>query len=112
MSLPRFAALEARVASLVSSVFGNVHLLVAGTVQVTAVLDRSIERIGEFGAVVSMSDRITVPRAVAAGFAPGATVVADPARYTVDEILSMPRSSWTLDSLASSDGALSVWWLA
>lgn len=111
MSLPRFAALESRVAAIASTVFGNTHLVVNGGVQVTAVLDRGISQIGEYDLTGERRDRISLRRADALTFAAGQTVVADTARYTAGEIAAMGKSSWKLDRLDADDGHLVSWWL-
>lgn len=111
MSLPRFAALESRVAALASTVFGNAHLVVNGSIQVTAVLDRGIAQLGEFDLTGERRDRISLRRADAATFAAGQTVAADHARYTAAEITAMGKSSWKLDRLDADDGHLVSWWL-
>lgn len=111
MSLPAFAALEAHVASVTASVFGNAYLLVNGSVQVTAVLDRGLAQVGEYGLTSERRDRITLPKSSASAFAAGQAVVADPARYTAGEITAMGKSSWKLDRVDADDGHLVSWWL-
>ncbi len=109
-ALPPFAAIEAQLAETSMEVFENIHLLI-GVDVIGAVLDRGVDPIGEFGMTNERRDRITVHVDDAVNFANGVAVQADPGTYTVDQLLAMERYTWTLDSEASNDGLLAVWWL-
>jgi len=47
----------------------------------------------------------------AARFSGGAVLTADPATYSVDEIMALPVSTWKLDRKISDDGHVVSWWL-
>lgn len=105
-----FAALESRLAAATLGAFANIRLSI-GAFVVDATLDRSVETVGEFGLMGERRDRITVLRTAASGWASGDTIAVDPATYSVDEILAMPKSSWMLDRIVNDDGHAVVWWL-
>ena len=112
MPAPAFAQLEATLASSTLATFENVRLILAdGVTAFGAVLDTDVEVLGEFGLTGEARSRISVSSADAANFTGGAIVNLDPATYTTDEILAMPRASWRLDRQASDDGHVAVWWL-
>lgn len=110
MALPAFAQLETTMAATVMAAFANIRLAIGAAV-VDATLDRSVETIGEFGLTGERRDRIAVLRTAASGWAGGDTISVDPATYTVDQILAMPKSSWKLDRIADDDGHTVTWWL-
>lgn len=105
-----FAALESTLSSTVLTAFQNIRLAYGASV-VGAVLDRAVDRVGEYDLTADRRDRITLARSDAAGFANGQTIAADPASYTVGDLAAMPKSSWKLDRIASDDGYQVVWWL-
>lgn len=113
MSLPAFARLETRLAAKTANALSNIALAV-GAASCKAVLDRAVEKVGEFGQFVERRDQLTFAKsalpALAPPLAPGLVVTADAAQYTTDELLALPRASWTLDALESDDGYLQVWW--
>jgi hypothetical protein len=76
-----------------------------------AVLDRNVETMGEYGLTGERRMRIQVLRSDSSGFTGGKVLQADPATYSVDELLAMDRNSWTLDRLADDDGIVVSWWL-
>ena len=90
--------------------FGNI-MLSDGVSVFAATLDRDIEFTGDYGSMSERRARITVPRAIAAGFVRGGVLSADPATYSVDEILAMEKSRWKLDALEKDDGRVVSWWL-
>jgi len=110
MSLSRFAALQARSASVAMATFGNAWLL-NGATPFTAFLRQSEATLGEYNLSGERRDKITVQRSVAASFATGQTITADPARYTPAEIAAMGKSAWKLDRVDTDDGQLVTWWL-
>lgn len=109
MAAPAFAALESRLAATVVARFANVALT-DGTTAFTAVLDRNVQRVGEYGQFVESRDQLTFDKSAAPALAPGLVLNADPAVYSVDDLLAMPVTSWTLDALESDDGFAAVWW--
>jgi hypothetical protein len=110
MPAPAFAALESSLATATLGAFANIRLAI-GAFVVDATLDRSVETLGEYGLTGERRDRITVLRTAASGWAGGDSIAVDPATYSVDEILAMPKSRWYLDRIASDDGHAVVWWL-
>lgn len=109
MQLPA-AKLENALANAEIAVHANIALT-DGVRQFKAVLDRSVETVGEFDLTGERRDRITVLNSVSGNFVPGMALEVDPAFYTVDEILSMPRAQWKLDRKDEDDGHVTVWWL-
>lgn len=110
MPAPFFAALETAAAAAIQAAFANIRL-VKGAAVVDATLDRSVDTLGEFGLTGERRDRITVLRSATSGWAGGDTIAVDPATYSVDEILAMPKSSWKLDRIDDDDGHTVSWWL-
>lgn len=110
MALPNFAALEARLATQVVSAFGNI-VLTAGGQRYFAVLDTGVERVGEFGQFAESRDRLTFDKQSAPALTPGLLLEADPGYYSMDELLALPRTQWTLDAESSDDGRVSEWWV-
>lgn len=110
MALPPFAALEARLAARVVGALANLALT-DGVASYTAVLDRNVQRIGEHGQFVESRDQLTFSKADAPRLAAGLVLRADPAVYSVDQLLAMAATVWTLDALESDDGAVAVWWV-
>lgn len=108
--MPSFAALESSLAAVTLGAFENIRLS-DGVNVFGAVLDRSVETVGEFDLTGERRDRITVLNSVSGNFVPGMALEVDPAFYTVDEILSMPRAQWKLDRKDEDDGHVTVWWL-
>lgn len=109
MSLPAFAVLEARLAAATVSAFANI-VLTDGAHRYSAVLDRGVERVGEYGQFIESRDQLSFDKLAAPALAAGLVLQADPAYYTTAELLAMPRLRWTLDALQSDDGSISVWW--
>lgn len=110
MAAPAFAALESRLASATLGALANIKLA-KGAGVVAAILDRSVETVGEFGLTGERRDRITLLRADASGWAGGDAIAADPATYTAGELAAMGKSSWKLDRIAADDGHTVSWWL-
>lgn len=108
--MPSFAALESSLAAVTLGAFENIRLS-DGVNVFGAVLDRSVETVGEFDLTGERRDRITVLNSVSGNFVPGMALEVDPAFYTVDEILAMPRAQWKLDRKDEDDGHVTVWWL-
>lgn len=109
MPHPAFANLEARLAAVTVARLANIALA-AGTARYTAVLDRAVERLGEYGQFIESRDQITFNTMTAPDLAVGLVLQADPEQYSFDELRAMPRTTWTLDALQSNDGHLAVWW--
>lgn len=107
--MPAFAALESRLASAVIGTLGNIALT-DGVTSYSAVLDRNVQRVGEYGQFVESRDKIAFNKSVAPALEPGMVLAADPAVYSVAELLAMSATSWTLDALESDDGMVAVWW--
>lgn len=110
MTQPRFARLESRLAAASVRAFGNI-MLSDGVQSVSAVIDRNVERLGQFGEMVERRDRITFSLSGSPELASGLRLFADPDAYTPDELLAMPCTEWTLDALESDDGLVAVWWV-
>jgi hypothetical protein len=110
MPAPAFASIERRMATALMSAFGNI-VLTDGVVAFGAVLDNDVESFGEFGLTGERRSRISVLRDDAARFSGGAVLTADPATYSVDEIMALPVSTWKLDRKISDDGHVVSWWL-
>lgn len=85
--------------------------LAKGAAVVEAMLDRSVETVGEFGLTGERRDRITLLRTAASGWAGGDSIAADPATYSSGELTAMGKSSWKLDRIAADDGHTVTWWL-
>lgn len=109
MPVPAFAVLESRLASAVVGMLANVALT-DGAASYTAVLDSNVQRVGEYGQFSESRDQITFNKAAAPALAAGLVLNADPAVYSVDQLLAMPSTTWTLDALESDDGLVAVWW--
>ena len=105
-----FAAFEASLSDTMVETFSNL-VLTNGVSVVDAVLDRGAEFVGEYGLTGERRDRITIKKADAWWFANGVTIKADPATYTIDELLAMERHTWVLDRVDTDDGMLVSWWL-
>lgn len=106
-----FATLEADLATTVVGTFANVYLVRASdSVAFTAVLDRAVERVGEYGQVIDRRDQLTVQTVDGLTLAGGDTLAADPDEYTPDALAALPRSAWVLDGLASDDGYVQTWY--
>lgn len=111
MSL-EFAALESTLSNTVITAFENIRL-VAGAATFGAVLDRAVDKHGEYSLTSERRDRITLLKAAAtaAALTPGLAVAVDPAFYTPAQITAMVKSSWKLDRMESDDGHVVEWWL-
>lgn len=109
MAVPAFSDLEARLADKAVRAFANITLT-DGVASYSAVLDRNVQRVGEYGQFVESHDQITFNKYAAPALAAGLVLAADPAVYSVDQLLAMPATSWTLDALESDDGMVAVWW--
>lgn len=109
MALPAFATLETRLAAKTVSAFSNLALAL-GAARFTAVLDRNVQRVGEFGQFIESRDQLTINKADIPELSVGTVLTADAAAYTAAELLALPRASWTLDALESDDGFIAVWW--
>ena len=96
MTAPAFAAIETSMATAMLAAFANITL-VNGSDVFDAVLDSGVEFVGEYGLTGDLRDRLTVLKSDAREFANGLVLHADPATYSVDELLAMTRSAWTLD---------------
>jgi hypothetical protein len=105
-----FAAIESRLAVATLGALANITLA-KGAAVVVAILDRSVETLGEYGLTGERRDRITLLRTDGSGWAAGDAIAADPGTYTAGELAAMERTSWTLDRLATDDGHLVSWWL-
>lgn len=110
MSLPRFAALEARVAATGLAVLGNTRLL-KGSTPFAAIIDRGLNPLGEFDLTAVRQDRMTVDLANAPALAIGDTVSMDPGYYSTGELAVQQKTSWKLERKSDDDGTLAVWWL-
>lgn len=109
MPMPAFAALEARLAAATVSAFANI-VLTDGATRYSAVLDRGVEHVGEYGQFSESRDQLSFDKLAAPALTPGLALQADPGYYSADDLLAMPRHHWTLDALHSDDGRISVWW--
>ena len=109
MPHPAFANLEARLAAVTVARLANIAL-VSGTARYAAVLDRAVERLGEYGQFIEARDQLSFDTQTAPGLAAGLVLRADPEQYSFDDLQVMPRSEWTLDALQSNDGLVAVWW--
>lgn len=110
MPLPAFATLESSLAAVTLGAFENIRLT-DGVNVFGAVLDRAVETVGEYGLSGERRDRISVLNEDCATFKPENVIAVDPATYTTDQILAMPRAEWKLDRKDSDDGQVSTWWL-
>jgi hypothetical protein len=110
MAAPAFAALESRLASATMGALANITLA-KGAAVVEAILDRSVETLGEYGLTGERRDRIILLRGDASGWAVGDAIAADPATYSAAELTAMGKSSWKLDRIAADDGHTVSWWL-
>ena len=110
MAAPAFAALESTLASATLGALANIKLA-KGAGVVSAILDRMVETVGEYGLTGERRDRITLLRTEASGWAGGDSIAADPATYTAGELLAMGKSSWKLDRIDDDDGHTVTWWL-
>lgn len=110
MPLPSFYMIERKLAAVNVSAFCN-RVLVKGGVQFNAILDRNINRFGEYDLNAERQDRMTVSLADSPALAVGDVVSMDPAYYTGTELAAEPKTSWRLDRKESDDGAVAVWWL-
>lgn len=84
--------------------------LTDGAASYTAVLDRNVARVGEYGNFIESRDQIAFRKSAAPLLSAGLVLNADPAVYSIDQLLAMPATSWTLDALESDDGMVAVWW--
>lgn len=109
MDVLAFSELESMLADNAVRAFSNIALT-TGVASCTAVLDRNVERLGEYGQFAESRDRLTFSKASAPPLAVGVVLTADPAVYSAAQRLAMPVSSWTLDELESDDGLVAVWW--
>lgn len=109
MPVPAFAALESRLAAATVGAFSNI-VLTDGAYRYSAMLDRGVERVGEFGQFVESRDQLSFLKTDAPALNSGAALNADAGYYTTADLLAMQRTSWTLDALASDDGHIAVWW--
>jgi hypothetical protein len=107
--MPAFAALEARLAAATVSAFANI-VLTDGAYRYSAVLDRGVERVGEYGQFTESRDQLSFDNLAAPALTPGLALNADPDYYSANDLVDMPRRQWTLDALQSDDGRVSVWW--
>lgn len=105
-----FSAIEASLSSVTIGALSNITIYKDGSV-VSAILDRSVETLGEYGLTGERRDRITLLRADASGWAGGDSIAADPATYSADDLAAMVKSSWKLDRISSDDGHTVSWWL-
>ena len=110
MSLPSFATLERSLANANVTAFAN-RIMLKGTTQFPAIIDRSLNPLGEYDLTQVRQDRMTISLAAAPALAIGDTVSLDPAYYTAPELAAEPKTSWTLDRKGSDDGLVAEWWL-
>lgn len=105
-----FSTVEARLAAAVIAQIGNITLS-DGVNVIRADMRRGVDFVGEYGITGERRDRITVLKSDASWFVNGLSIQADPRTYSVDELLAMERTSWTLDRMAEDNGYLVSWWL-
>ncbi len=110
MSMPSFATLERRLAAVNVGAFCN-RVMLKGTTQFKAVIDRNLNPLGEYDLTQARQDRMTVDLANAPALAIGDTVSMDPGYYSAPELAAESKTRWVLDRKESDDGLVAVWWL-
>lgn len=107
--LPQMAELERMTAEVGIGLLAN-RVLTDGAERYQAIVDRNVERLGEYGQMVERRDRLTLVAAGAVRPRTGDTLEADPTYYSAAELAAMDKTDWTLEMLESDDGHVMVWW--